>query len=76
MKDIKSELMNNIIEIMRCDKQTPIKNSEILELVLDTVDTIITNKQDCEHNGYTIIKVCINCGKHLNQEESDRCCNG
>jgi len=32
--------------------------------------------RECEHNGYTIRNVCTGCGKHLNKEESDRCCNG
>jgi len=33
-------------------------------------------KTPCEHNGYTIRNVCTYCGKHLNKEESDRCCSG
>lgn len=41
---------------------------EVIEWAKETIQ--------CEHNEYTIRNVCNNCGKFLNKEESDRCCNG
>ena len=56
--------------------RTDLKDKYTPKALAKAIIKLINIKIECKHNGYTIRNVCNDCGKNLNKEESDRCCNG